>query len=140
MFYSQKKLGDTLLKYIITLTVSFFLFAGCSSIQNLVDKGMDAAQNSTKNFVDKKTGSGSFDDALSMKNDTQKTEKLLPFYLSVNKMCDENKITPAQRDEMKTTFARQYDSFAAGTIDEKTYDDECKEIIDNSQNKVNGTK
>ncbi len=128
------------MKYILALTISLFLFAGCGSIQNLVENGMDAAQKSAKNFVDKKTGSGSFDDALSMKNDTQKTQKLLPFYLSVNKMCDENKITPVQREEMKTTFAQQYDSFAAGTIDEKTYDAKCEEILNNYQNKENSTK
>ncbi|MBZ0200611.1 MAG: hypothetical protein K8H86_12140 [Ignavibacteriaceae bacterium] len=128
------------MKYIITITVSLFLFAGCGSIQNLVDKGMDSAQKSAQNYVDKQAGSGSFDDALAMKNDKQKTSKLLPYYLSVNKMCDENNITAAERDAMKTTLAQQYDSFAAGEIDEKDYDTKCSEIIDSSKNKVNSTE
>ncbi len=122
-------------KLTIVLLSLMFLFVGCSTIQNLADQGMKSAEKAAKNYVDKETGSGTFDDMMAMKSDKQKTEKLLPYFVSANKLYDEKQITEVERDEMKKTFDLKYNDFVSGKLDEQTYDKECTEMIEKCQKK-----
>lgn len=117
------------MKNLITVFLSLLLLAGCATIQNLADQGMKSAEKAAKNYVDKETGSGSYDDMMNMKSDTQKTQKLLPYYISANKLYDQKLIDETVRDEMKKTFDTNYADFTSGKIDEQTYDKMCTEMI-----------
>jgi uncharacterized protein YceK len=118
------------LKFSFILILSFSLLAGCATIQNLADQGMKSAEKAAQNYVDKETGSGTFDDMMAMKSDNQKTKKLLPYYISANKLYDEKQITDEKRSELKKSFDELYADYTSSKIDEQTYDKKCTELID----------
>lgn len=91
---------------------------------------MKSAEKAAQNYVDKETGSGTFDDMMAMKSDNQKTKKLLPYYISANKLYDEKQITDEKRSELKKSFDELYADYTSSKIDEQTYDKKCTELID----------
>ncbi|MCF8242296.1 MAG: hypothetical protein K9J16_12990 [Melioribacteraceae bacterium] len=122
------------MKQVVIALMSVFLLGSCGTIQKYAKQGMDAAEKAAENYVDKETGSGTFDDTMKMKGDTDKTQHLLPFYATVNKMCDDKKIDEKKRDELKAQFDSYYAEWKDGKITEAEYKKNCEDAIDNAEN------
>lgn len=113
------------------------LFSGCASVQKYVDQGLDAgmkaAEKEAAKFVDKEGGTGTYEDTKMMKGDQDKLDNLLPYYIAVNKMCDEKKIDETKRDELKVQFDNYYADWKEGKITKENYDKKCTECIENAK-------
>ena len=121
------------MKSIITIIVLTIALSGCATIQKYAKQGMGAAEKAASKYVDKQAGTGTYDDSMKMKNDNDKTEHLLPYYISVNKLYDEKKIDEKKRDELKAQFDKNYDEWKDGKTTQAEYDKKCTECIEKAQ-------
>lgn len=127
------------MKYLTTIILSIFLFVGCASIQKYVDQGMDAAgkaaEKAAANYVDKQAGSGTYEDSMKMKDNKDKTENLLPYYVAANKYHDEKKIDDKTRTELKAQFDNYYSDWKGGRMTKEEYDKKCTECLEKAATK-----
>ena len=119
-------------KHLIILAVIITL-GGCATIQKYAKQGLDAADKAAGKYVDGKAGSGSYEDSKAMSGDNDKTQNLLPYYIAVNKLCDEKKVDTNKRDDLKKQFSQLYDQWKSGKIQKDEYDKKCTELVEKSK-------
>jgi hypothetical protein len=124
------------MKRFLLLSTFVFMTVACSSVQKYVNQGLEAgqaaAEKEAKKYVDKQGGTGTFDDTMKMQGDKDKSDNLLPYYITVNQMCDAKKIDEKQRDNLKAQFDTYYAQWKDGTLTKEDYDKKCTECIENA--------
>ena len=118
------------LTFILIIAITL---GGCATIEKYAKQGLDAADKAAGKYVDKKAGSGTYEDSKNMKDDKEKIQFLLPYYATANKLCDEKKLDEKKRDALKNQLNQYYAQWKSGKIQKNDYDKKCTDCIKTAQ-------
>ena len=123
-------------KKILSLLLVLALLTGCATIKKYADKGIKASKKAATKYVDKEAGSGTAKDFMAMKDDKQKLDKLLPYYIKANKMYDDKVLTKEERNDLKEQFSQYYQNYQKGKLSETEYDKKCTRMLEAEEKEV----